>query len=77
MNDFSIRNNKAPEDLNQKVSDLMHDKGLIDLYLTSSLVNLFTSENKCQYILLRDPNSTRMNDFMMDRIIPVTIYILI
>ena len=41
----SINNNKAIENLNEKISELMNDKGMIAPYLASSLVNLFKPEN--------------------------------
>ena len=51
----------------------MNDKGLIAPYLSSSLVNLFKPENKSQLRLKKDPNSTRMKDFLVNGGIPVTI----
>ena len=53
---------------------MMDEKGMIAPYLTSSLVNLFKSENKSQYRLRKDPNSTKMNDFLIHRGIPVTLF---
>ena len=47
---------------------------MIAPYLTSSLVNLFTPENKSQFRLRKDPNSTKMNDFLIHRSIPVTLF---
>ena len=41
----------------------MIDKGLIAPYLASSLANLFKPENKSQFKIIKDPNSTKMNDF--------------
>ena len=55
----SIKNNKALESLNEKVLESMNDKGMIAPYLTSSLVNLFEPENKSQFRLLKDLNSTK------------------
>ena len=56
-------NNKAIENLNEKVLELMTDKGMIARYLASSLVNLFKPENKSQFRLTKDYNSIRTNDF--------------
>ena len=39
----------------------MNDKGLIAPYLASSLVRLFTPENKSQFRLIKDPSSTQVN----------------
>ena len=69
----SIKNNKPISDLNEKVLKLMNGKGMIAPYLASSLVNLFKPENKSQFRLRKDPNSTKMNDFLIQGNIPVTL----
>ena len=74
ISETSIKNTKAISDLNEKVLELMDEKGLIAPYLTSSLVNLFKSENKSQFRLRKDPNSTKMNDFLIHGIIPITLF---
>ena len=70
----SINNNKAIENLNEKILELMNDKGLIAPYLTTSLVEVFKKDNKSQFSLRKDPNSTKMNDFLIHGTIPVTIF---
>ena len=70
----SINNNKAIENLNEKILELMNDKGLIAPYLTTSLVEVFKKDNKSQFRLGKDPNSTKMNDFLIHGTIPVTIF---
>ena len=42
-------NNKAIENLNDKILELMNHKGMIAPYLASSLVNLFKPENRSQF----------------------------
>ena len=71
---FSSKNNKAISELNEKVLELLNEKGLIDPYLASSLVNLFKPENRSQFRIIKDYNSTRMNDFLINGGIPVTLY---
>ena len=51
----------------------MNDKGLIVPTLASSLVNLFKPENKSEFRLKKDLNSTKMNDFVINGEIPVTL----
>ena len=70
----SINNNKAIENLNEKILELMNDKGLIAPYLTTSLVEVFKKDNKSQFRLRKDPNSTKLNDFLIHGTIPVTIF---
>ena len=43
-------------------------------YLASSLVNLLKPENKCHFGLVKDLNSTKMNDSLLNPGIPVTLY---
>ena len=73
LTETSINNNKAIEKLNEKILELMDEKGLIAPYLTSSLVNVFKPENKSQFRLKNDLNSTKMNDFLRNDGIPVTL----
>ena len=66
----SINNNKAIENLNEKVLETMNDKGLID----GSLIEVIKSDNKGQFRLTKDPNSTKPNDFLINEKVPVTIF---
>ena len=70
----SINNNKAIENLNERILELMDDKGSIAPYLASSLVNLFKPENKSQFNFKKDLNSTKMNYFLINVGIPVTLF---
>ena len=74
ITETSIKNNKAILGLNEKVLELMDEKGLIAPYLASSLVNLFKPENKSQFRLRKDFNSTKMNNFLIHGSIPVSIH---
>ena len=77
LTENSINNNKGIENLNEKILELMDDKAMIAPYLASSLVNLFKPENKSQFRLRKDLNSTMMNDCLIHRNIPVTLYSII
>ena len=52
----------------------MNDKGLIAPYLAFSLVNLFKTENASQFKLIKDLISIRMNDYLKNTSIPITVY---
>ena len=70
LTESSIDNNKTIENLNEKVLESMNDKGLID----SSLIEVLKSDNKGQFRLIKDPNSTKPNDFLINEKVPVTIF---
>ena len=74
LTENSINNNKAIENLNEKILELMNDQGLIAPFLTSSLVEVFRKDNKSQFRLRKDPDSTKLNDFLIHGEIPVTIF---
>ena len=74
LTENSININKAIENLNEKNLELMNDKGMISSYLASSLVILFKPENKSQFRIKKDLNSTKMNDFLINGGIPVTLF---
>ena len=59
ISETSIKNNKTVSDLNKNVLELMNEKGMMAPYLPSSLVNLFKPENKSQFRLIKDRNSTK------------------
>ena len=73
LTENSVNNNKTIENLNEKILELMNNNGLIAPYLASSLVNLLKPENKSQFRLKKDLNSTKMNDFLINEGIPVTL----
>ena len=52
----------------------MNDEGMEAPYLASSLVNLFTPENKSQFRMIKDQHSMRMKGFVIHGIIPVSLY---
>ena len=62
----SLNNNKAIENSNEKILELMNDKVMIARYLASFLVTLFKPENESQFRLIKDLNSTKMNDFIIN-----------
>ena len=74
VTETSVDNIKAIENLNEKILELMNDKGMIAPYLASSLLEVFKKDNKSQFRLRKDPNSTKMNDFLIHGTVPVTIF---
>ena len=47
---------------------------MIAPYLASSLINLFKPASKSQFRLRKDPNSTKMSDFLIHGNTPVTLF---
>ena len=47
---------------------------MIAPYLSSSLLSLFKPENKSQFIIIIDLNSTKLNDFLINTRVPVSLY---
>ena len=52
----------------------MNDISMTAPYLASSLVNFFKPEKKSQYNLIKDHTSIKMNGFLINGGIPVTLY---
>ena len=73
MTETSKEGYKAISDLNEKVLQLMNDRGMIASYLVSPLINLFNPENTSQFKLVKDPKTNSVNDVSINKI-PVTLY---
>ena len=74
ITEVSINNNKTIENLNEKILELMDANGMIASYLALPLVEVFRKDNKSQFRIRKDPNSTKLNDFLIHGTIPITIY---
>ena len=74
--DTSIKNNQEQpiENLNNKLLEIMNDRGILATYLMSPLSKITTPENSSQFKLLKDHNSNRVNDLLMKNTIPITLY---
>ena len=74
MMETSIENNKALTNINDKLLEIMNDGGIIPSYLLSPLSKVTTPEHTSQFKLVKDPNSNRVNDLLINKTIPVTLY---
>ena len=70
----SINNNKAIENLNEKVLEIMNDRGILASYLMSPLSKITNPENSTQFKLVKDSSSNRVNDLLIHNTIPITLY---
>ena len=62
ITEVSIRNNKAIEKLNDKLSETMNDRGIIASYLLSPLSKITNRVNTSQFKLVTEYKSNRLND---------------
>ena len=73
ITDSSIKNNQAIENVNNKLLEIMNDRGILATYLMSTLSRITNPENSSQFKLVKDPNSNRVNDLLMKNKIPITL----
>ena len=62
ITETSIKNNKAIENLNDKLLEIMNDRGKLAAYLMSPLSKITNLEISSQFNLLKDSNSNRVKD---------------
>ena len=74
MTEISIQNNKAFENLSDKLSEIMNDRGIIASYLKSPVSKITNPEHTSQYKLLKDPDSNGANYLLINNTIPVILY---
>ena len=74
LTESSIKNNQAIENLNNKLLEIMNDRGILATYLMSPLSRITNPENTTQFKLVKDPNSNRVNDLLKNKTIPITLY---
>ena len=70
----SIKSNQAIENLNNKLLEIMNDRGsIIATYLLSPLAKITNPENSTQFKLVKAHNSNRVNDLLIKNTIPITL----
>ena len=74
MTENSIKNNKALEDIHDKLLEIMIDRGKKASYLLSPLCRVTNTEHTSQFKLVKDPDSNTVMDLLMNRTIPVTLF---
>ena len=73
ITETSIKNNQAIEHLNEKILEIMNDRGILASYLMSPLSKITNPENTSQFELVKDHNSNRVNDLLKNTI-PISLY---
>ena len=74
ITETSIENNLAIENINDKLLEIMNDRCILATYLMSPLSRITNPENTTQFKLVKDPNSIRVNDLLINKTIPITLY---
>ena len=74
ITETSMKNNQAIESLNNKLLEIMIDRGILATYLMSPLSKITNPENTTQFKLVKDSNSNRVNDLKIHNSIPITLY---
>ena len=74
ITETSLKNNKAIENLDNKLLEIMNDRGIKASYLLSPLSKIFNPENTTQFKLINDSTSDGVNDLKINKSIPITLY---
>ena len=74
ITESSIKNNKALENLNEKILEIMIDRGILATYLMSPSSKITSPENTSHFKLVKDHNSNRVNDLKIKNSTPITFY---
>ena len=74
MTENSIKNIQALENLNNKLLEIMNDRGILASYLMTPLSKITNPENTSQFRLINDSNSNRVNDLKINKTIPITLH---
>ena len=74
ITETSIKNNEAIENLNNKLLEIMNDRGVLATYLMSPLSKITNPEKASQFKLVKDSNSNRVNDLLINKTVPLTLY---
>ena len=74
ITETSNKNNLAIENLNNKLLEIMNDRGILASYLMSPLSKTNNLENTTQFILVKDHNSNSVNDLLIKKTITITLH---
>ena len=74
ITETSIQNNQAIENLNNKLLEIMNDRGIIGTHLLSPLSKIINSENSTQFKPVKDSTSNRVNDLKTNKTTAVTLH---
>ena len=70
----SKQTNEALENLNNKLLEIMNDRGILATFLKSPLSKITNPESSSQFKLVKDSKSNRVNELKINKTIPITLY---
>ena len=73
ITETSIKNNLAIENINNNLLEIINDRGILATYLMSPLSRITNPENTTQFKLVKDSNSNRVKDLLINNTIPITL----
>ena len=74
MTENSFKIYQALENLNNKLLEILNDRGILVSYLMSPLSKITNPENSSEFKLVKDSSSNRVNDLLVHNTIPNTFY---
>ena len=74
LTETSKENNIAIEKLNNKLLEIMNDRGILASYLMSPLSKITNTEISTQFKLIKVSSSNRVNDLKINNSIPITLH---
>ena len=73
MTESSIKDNQALDNLDNKLLEIMNDRGILAFYLLSPQSKITNPKNTSQSNLVKDHNSNKVIDLIIHNTIPVTL----
>ena len=73
ITETSIKKNQAIQNSNNKLLEIMNDRGILASYLMSPLSKITNPENTTKFKLVNDSSSNRVNDLLIHKSIPITL----
>ena len=74
ITETSSNNNKAIENLNNKLLEILSDRSILAGYWMSPLSKITKLETSRQFKLVNDSSSKRVNDLLIHNTIPITLF---
>ena len=70
----SNNNEKALENMNNKLVETKIDRGILATYFMSPLSKIINPENTCQFKLVKDSNSNKFKDLLLQNSMLITLH---